>query len=229
MRTADEILARLETAGSVRNIEGMRRFGIQGAHLCGVPMPVLRAEARRIGRDHPLAGELWASGLHEARLLATLIADPAALTVAELTCLTEGFDSWDLVDQACLNLLWRVPAAIERIEEFAADEREYVRRTAFSLIAARAVHDRKADDEAFAAYLPLIVRYRSDERNFVRKAVNWALRGIGKRNLRLHERALATAQELAADSDRTARWIGRDAVRELQDEKTIARIRRHEK
>lgn len=229
MRTADEILARLEAAGSARNIEGMRRFGIRGARLCGVPMPVLRAEARRIGRDHRLAGELWASGLHEARLLATLIADPAALTVAELTCMTDGFDSWDLVDQACLNLLWRVPAAVERIEGFAADEREYVRRTAFSLIAVRAVHDRKADDGAFAAYLPLIIRYRCDDRNFVCKAVNWALRGIGKRNLRLHEQALAAAQELAADSNRTARWIGRNAVRELQDEKTIARIRRREK
>lgn len=227
MQQADEIIAWLRATGSPRNVEGMRRFGICGAELCGVPMPALRRQARRIGRNHPLAMALWASGLHEARILATLVADPQQLTDEELTRLTGDFDSWDVVDQACGNLLWRVPAAVERIEAFAADPREYVRRTAFALIATLAVKDKRGGDDDFEKWLPLIVRYATDERNFVRKAVNWALRGIGKRNLHLRERALATALQLAASTDRTTRWIGRDAVRELQAEKTIEMIRRH--
>lgn len=227
MQQADEIIAWLRATGSPRNIEGMRRFGICGAELCGVPMPALRREAKRIGRNHPLAMELWASGLHEARILATLLADPQQLTDGELARLTGDFDSWDVVDQACGNLLWRVPAAVEQIDRLAADDREYVRRTAFALIATLAVKEKRYDDACFEKFLPLIVRYATDERNFVRKAVNWALRGIGKRNLRLRERALATAEALAASTHRTTRWIGRDAVRELQAEKTIEMIRRH--
>ena len=227
MQQAEEILAWLRATGTARNVAGMRRFGICGAELCGVPMPLLRRQARQIGRDHRLAMTLWASGLHEARILATLLADPAQLTCDELARMAGDFDSWDVVDQACGNLLWRVPRAVAQIEAFAADEREYVRRTAFALIATLAVKDKASGDDYFAAFLPLIVRYATDERNFVRKAVNWALRGIGKRNLRLRGQALATASELASATDRSARWIGRDAVRELQSEKTIEMIRRH--
>ncbi len=221
----ETIIGELRTLGSEHNRAGMARYGISVDRAFGISMASLRPVAKRLGRDHALALELWASGWHEARILAVLIADPRAMTPALMDAWTADFDSWDLCDQAGLKLYVKTDHVEDCIARWAVDERTFVRRAAFALMAAAAVHLKAVDDAWFAPMLERIDDHAGDERNFVKKAVNWALRQIGKRNASLHGNALALAERLAASDDKTRRWVGRNAVRELTDPTQIARIK----
>ena len=223
--TVAEIVAHLETLRSAENIAGMARYGIRTETALGISNPDMRAIARLVGRGHARAMELWRTGIREARLLALYTAEPARLTTDEARRWAGDFASWEIVDAAAdLFVEARLEAVL--VPEFAADEREFVRRAAFAMIAGAAVHLKREPDAIFVGWLPLIERHSSDGRNFVKKAVNWALRNIGKRDMACHAPALALAERLAASEDRTARWIGKDAVRELCDEKTLARLKK---
>lgn len=206
---------RIRAAASPENRAGMARFGITVDRALGVQIPVLRTIARDHRRDHELALALWATGGHEERLLAGFVDDPAKVTPEQMDAWVADFDSWDLCDQVVSNLLARTPHARDRLPTWIEDEREYVRRAGFVVVCALAVHDKAAPDETFLPYLPLVEAYAHDDRNFVKKAVNWALRQIGKRSPTLRTPAIACAERLAARRDPPARWIGRDALREL--------------
>lgn len=224
-----DIIVWFEENRNVKNTEGMARFGIKTSSAYGIPLPMLRAKARQYRKRHDLALELWETGFHEAQVMAGMIDDPAQVTPAQMDAWTAGFDSWDVCDQCCSNLFRFTPFAHDKVWEYADDEREFVRRTAFVLIAVLAVHDKAATDVDFMKYLPLIEKYSFDERNFVKKAVNWALRQIGKRNLALNEAAVGMARKLASSTLPPARWTGKDALRELTSQKTLDYIRDHRK
>ncbi len=215
---------------------GMARYGINVAHAFGVSVPELRRMAKALGTDHDLALALWDTGNHEARLLAGMVDDPAAVTEAQMEEWAAGFDSWDVCDQVTSNLFDRTPFAYDKVRAWSAAEDEWVKRAAFATAAALAVHDKAAPDERFLAILELVRREAGDGRNFVKKAVNWALRNIGKRNAALHTAAidaaaaiLAAAEALAAadrrdPAARSARWVARDALRELRSDKVLRRF-----
>ncbi len=224
--SCSEITERLEAAADPAHREKMARFGITADHPFGVPVTVQKAIARECVKSLPLAKELWDTGRHEARMMASMLAPPSAFTSAMMDEWTESFASWDICDGCCFNLFRYTPYVWDKIPEYARREEEYVRRTAFALIAGLAIGDKKAPDEKFLPFLPLIEEYSADNRNFVRKAVNWALRQIGKRSLTLHEKAMEVSLGLASRPDKSARWIGSDAVRELSDPKITARIKR---
>ncbi|TPM41979.1 DNA alkylation repair protein [Mesorhizobium sp. B2-3-4] len=221
--TAQEIVAHLRSIGTEENRAGMARFGIKTATALGVGNADLRPLARKVKRDQERAQALWDSGIREARLMAAFTGEPKKITIATCRRWADDFDSWEVVDTVS-DMFVDTPFWRELIDEFASDEREFVRRTAFAMLAWAAVHLKKEPDATFQAYLFLIETHACDERNFVRKAVNWALRQIGKRSAELHASALALAQELAASPDKTSRWIGKDAVRELSDARTLQRI-----
>lgn len=210
------MLERLRAVGSAANVEGMAHFGIRAAKAYGVATPAIRSMARELGCNQALASSLWLSGVLEARILAALIADPAAITEEEVERWVGDFDSWGVCDAACLALFWKTPFAWRKVREWSRREPEYERRAAFALLAVLAVHDKTASDARFHAGLRLVVKAATDERNFVKKAVNWALRQIGKRNAALHAAAMQVAADLAASESRAARWIGHDALRELR-------------
>jgi 3-methyladenine DNA glycosylase AlkD len=222
--TAQEILDKLKAQANPANVEGMARYGINPHNTLGVPMPVLRGMAREIKRDHPLALQLWDSGLHEARILAGLIADPRQVDEALMERWVHDFDSWDVCDQVCSNLFDRTPFAYSKAPEWSSRQPEFVKRAGFVLMAALAVHDKKAPDSAFEPFFPLILREAADGRNFVKKAVNWALRGLGKRNQALNARAIETAQDIARMDSKAARWVAADALRELTGESVQSRL-----
>jgi 3-methyladenine DNA glycosylase AlkD len=221
----DAVLAELRALGTEAGRAGMARFGINTNRAFGVSMQAMRPLERAHRRDHALATALWVSGYHEARILAALIDDPKQVTPKQMDAWVAAFDSWDLCDQACMKLFAKTPYVAEKVAKWAKDEREFVRRAAFALIAGYAVSAKKEDDKVFLAFLPAIEAHATDPRNFVRKAVNWALRQIGKRSPGLHKPALKLAEKLAASDDKTARWIGKDAVKELTDPKQLARIK----
>jgi len=223
--TSEEIIAHLKGLREEANIEGMARFGIDTKAALGISNPALRTIARQIKRNHQRARELWTSGIREARLLAAFTAEPKEITADLARAWASDFKSWEIVDSVA-DLFCEAKLQSQLIPEFAADEREFVRRTAFAMMAWSAVHMKKEPDATFVAWLPLIERYASDPRNFVKKAVNWALRQIGKHNAVCHAPALALADKLAASSDRTARWVGKDAVKELSGDKVLAKIAR---
>ena len=214
--TAPEILAALRAQASAKNVAGMARYGISSAGTLGVPVAEIRRLARQAGRSHELAAELWASGIHEARILATLVEEPARVTPRQMNRWVGDFDSWDVCDQACQNLFRYTPFAWEAAMEWAGARREFVRRAGFALMAGLAVKAKDVPDEAFEALLPLIAAAATDPRNLVKKAVNWALRAIGKRNPRLRRAAIATAEDMRAIDSPAARWIASDALRELR-------------
>jgi len=207
------------------NVAGMARFGISARNTLGVPMPALRSLARQLGRDHGLALELWASGIHEARILAALVDDPAQVADAQMEQWVLDLDSWDVCDQLCSNLLDRTPMAISKAKVWSRRPETFVKRAGFVLMAALSVHDKKSPDRVFLAFLPLIERAAKDDRNFVKKAVNWALRQIGKRNMALNRAAVAAAEIIARIDAPSARWIAADALRELKTLKIVRRIK----
>lgn len=222
-----DVLSKLRSLGDPKAVEGAARFGINVLDILGVSAPALRRLAKEIGTDHRLAGQLWRTGIHDARVLAALIDDPAKVTSSQMDRWAKDFNSWAVCDAACCYLFDRTPHAWDKALEWTRREQEYVKRAGFVLMAALAVHDKKAADGCFEAFLPYIAQHADDERNFVRKAVNWALRQIGKRNLRLNKLAVETAKEIRAQNTKSARWIAADALRELTSDKVQARLRRH--
>lgn len=212
---ASQLLARLRARSSAANRAGMARFGIHPARALGVSMKDIRAIARGVPRDHRLARELWATKIHEARILATILDEPAKVTAAQMDRWARAFDSWDLCDQACLNLFDRTPHATKKALEWSRREREFEKRAGFALMAVLAWHRKDEPDSTFRPFLDAIRREASDPRNYVKKAASWALRQIGKRGGTLRIDAVALARALAASDDAAARWVGRDAVREL--------------
>jgi 3-methyladenine DNA glycosylase AlkD len=210
-----EIIKTIKANRNEKNIAGMARFGISAKNTYGLPIPLLRQLAKKIGRDHKLALQLWGSGIHEARLLAGFIADPAQVTVTQLESWVKDFDSWDICDQVCSNLFDRTPFAYRKAFEWSKRKEEFVRRAGYVLMATLAVHDKSASDAKLAKFFPVLIRGATDERNFVRKAVNWALRQIGKRNRHLCKLAIKTGREIARIDSKAARWIAADALREL--------------
>jgi 3-methyladenine DNA glycosylase AlkD len=220
----ESVIAELRKLGSEKNRAGMARFGINTKRAFGVSIAAIRPLARRYRRNHELAAALWASGLHEARLLACFVDDPKQVTSRQMDSWAAEFDSWDLCDQACLKLFVKTPFVDRKIPRWAKDKREFVRRAGFALLASFAVHGKDVPDSVFRDHLKLIEGAATDERNFVRKAVNWALRQVGKRSASLHKPALALAKRLAASPDKTARWIGKDAVKELTDPFQLGRL-----
>jgi len=214
--TINEILETMRANANPVNVAGMARFGISSEGTLGLSIPFVRSLAKRVGRDHDLALALWATGIHEARILASMVDRSEWVTEAQMESWVGDFDSWDVCDQVCGNLFDRVPGAAEKAVAWCHRPEEFVRRAGFVVMAYLAVHDKKAADDLFVSFLPLIREYAVDERNFVKKAVNWALRQIGKRNRALMPQALAMAEELSMSTSRSARWIGKDAARELR-------------
>ncbi|MFH1785346.1 MAG: DNA alkylation repair protein [Candidatus Micrarchaeota archaeon] len=218
------VLAKLKSHSNPKNIAGMARFGISTTNTLGVSMPILRKLGKQIGKNHKLANELWDSEIHEARILAGLIADPALLTEKEMEKWVNDFDSWDVCDQVCMNLFDKTVAAHKKAVEWTEREEEFVRRAGFALMAALAFHDKKANDADFERFLPFIEKYSFDSRNFVRKAVNWALRQIGKRNKNLNKKAILLAEKINKQKTKSAKWISNDALRELKGESVQKRL-----
>jgi 3-methyladenine DNA glycosylase AlkD len=232
----DEVIAELEGLGSEDNRSGMARYGINVENAYGVSVYELRRLAKRLGRDHALALDLWQTGNHEARVLASMVDDPASVTPAQMQAWVAQFDSWDVCDQVTSNLFEKTPWAYDKVREWSASEDEWIKRAAFATAAALAVQDKKAADEPFVVILELVRREAGDGRNFVKKAVNWALRNIGKRNPALHAAAIESAEAILASAEtlaaadrrspaaRSARWVARDALRELRSEKVLRRV-----
>lgn len=198
----------------------MKRFGIVGGEMIGWPtVPAMRKWGEQLGPNHELALELWKSNIHEARIIAAYAEDHKTLTERQMDSWVNDFESWDICDLVCSGLFDKTPYLEKKIWEWTKSDKEFVRRAGFVLICAKAVHDKKAKDSEFIKYFPLIKKYSSDERNFVRKAVNWALRQIGKRNKALNKKAIKIAKELSSSNNKTTRWIGKDALRELEKKK----------
>lgn len=215
MASVEEVLDKLNAAARPSQVEGMARYGMTAERRLGVSVPDMRRIAKTIGRDHQLALALWETGIAEARIVAALIDDPKVLSERQMDDWVKDFNSWDVCDQVCLNLFDKTPLAWKKVADWAEREEEYVRRAAFALIACLAWHDKKAKDEDFTALFPIIKRGAADERNYVKKAVSWALRQIGKRNARLNQAALELAAEIGQLPSKAARWVASDVVREL--------------
>jgi 3-methyladenine DNA glycosylase AlkD len=214
--TCRQILKTLRGMANPANVAGMARYGINTKGTLGVPVYELRALARKTGRSHTLALELWSSGIHEARILATIVDDPAQVTRRQMDTWARDFDSWDVCDQACQNLFRYTPHAWPMAVKWARSRREFVRRAGFALMAGLAGKSIDAPDENFVALFPLLAAAATDERNMVKKALNWALRSIGKRNKRLRRAAVAAAWQIHTLDTPSARWIANDALRELR-------------
>ncbi|UJB18817.1 MULTISPECIES: DNA alkylation repair protein [Lysobacter] len=220
----DDALHQLRTSSSQAYRDGLARYAIPTDRAFGVPMGSIQAIAKRLGRDHELAAALWKSGWYEARLLASYLDDPAQVTAAQMDAWSRDFDNWAVCDTICFALFDRSPLAWRKIEQWAPRRDEYVRRAAFAMLASKTVHDKAAEDALFLRGLELIEAHAGDERNFVKKAINWALRSIGKRNLALHGAAVAVATRLADSKDAAPRWVGKDALRELRSAAVLARL-----
>lgn len=212
---SSEIIKKLKSLSNPKNVERMARFGINSKNTLGISIYVLRPLAKQIGKNHKLALELWDSGIHEARILAGFIDEPEKVTGKQMEKWVADFDSWDVCDQVCSSLFDKTPFVWKKLQEFTQREEEFAKRTGFTLMACLAVHDKKAQDKDFIKLLPIIKKESTDERNFVRKAVNWALRQIGKRNKSLNKQAIKAAREILKIDNKTSRWIANDALREL--------------
>lgn len=204
----------------------MSRFGIDTTRAVGVTVTELRRFARDLGHDHELAAALWASGVHEARLLASLVDEPAMVSQAQMEAWVADLDSWDVCDGVCGNLFDRTPFALDKAVEWSSREPEFEKRAAFALMASAAVHRKDLPDAAFASLLPVIRAQAIDERNYVKKAVSWALRQIGKRSSGLNSQAVRTAERIERIDSPAARWVARDALRELRSDAVQARLQK---
>jgi 3-methyladenine DNA glycosylase AlkD len=220
----NEILKQLKSLGNPAAAEGMARYGINTERAYGVSIPNLRKIARKIGKNRPLAEALWSSGIHEARILAGMVYPPAEITGRQMEEWVRDFNSWDLCDQCCNNLFRKGVNARAKAVEWSERDEEFVKRAGFVLMACLAVHDKKAGDAEFLEFLPILKREAVDKRHFVKKAVNWALRQIGKRNLRLNQAAIVTANKISEMNSAAAKWIAADAVRELSSDAVQKRL-----
>ena len=215
----EEILTKLKSMANPDNVRGMARFGINPHNTLGISIPALRKMAKAAGRNQRLSLDLWESGIHEARLLAAFVGDPVWVTEKQMERWAKDFDSWDVCDQVCMNLFDRTPHAYNKAVEWSQREEEFVKRAGYALMACLAVHDKKADDFRFFSLFPFIKRGSLDERNFVKKAVNWALRQIGKRNEILNGLAIQCAEEILLENSKSSRWVAKDALRELRNKR----------
>jgi len=213
--TLKEVIDQLKKNSNPKDREGMARFGINPKYALGVRIPVLRNLAKKIGKDHKLAKELWDTKIHEARILASMVDDPKMLAEKQMEEWVREFNSWDLCDQCCMNLFDKTQLSWKKATEWPKRKEEFIRRAGFTLMACLAWHDKKAKDKDFLKFFPIIKKYSTDERNFVRKAVNWALRQIGKRNKNLNKEAIKLAKEIKRIDSKTAKWIANDAIKEL--------------
>ncbi len=220
----DDILEKLKSLSRPEALAGLARFGINTKKAYGISIPELRRMAREIGTDRVIALKLWKSGIHEARILAGMIDDPGKVSEKQMEKWVKDFDSWDVCDQVCSNLFDKTEVAYQKAIDWSSRSEEFVKRAGFVLMAALAVHDKDRKDREFEKLLPIIIRESGDARNFVRKAVNWALRQIGKRSHRLNEKSIETAREIQRMDSKVARWIASDALRELTSEAVQKRL-----
>jgi 3-methyladenine DNA glycosylase AlkD len=226
MASVKDVLDKLQSKAKPDQLAGMAKYGMAVERRLGVSVPEMRKLAKEIGKDHKLALELWKTGIAEARIVAAMVGDPDKLTEEQMEDWVKGINSWDVCDQVCMNLFEKDQLAWKKAVDWSEREEEFIKRTAFSLIACLAWQDKKASDEKFIALLPVIIRGATDERNFVKKAVNWALRNIGKRNLNLNEAAIRTAKEIQQLDSKAARWIASDAIRELESQAIQTRLQK---
>ena len=227
METVEDVLAAIRKLENRENIKGKERYGINVETAFGLSVPQIRALAKKIGKNHKLAMALWKTNIHEARHIATMIADPKEVTEKLMEQWVKDFNSWDIVDGCCSSLFRKTSFAYSKAMEWCERKEEYVRRAGFSLMATLAVHDKKEKDAKFEQFFPYIYKFSNDERNFVRKAVNWSLRQIGKRNDRLCKKAIKLANEIKLKEDKASKWIAADALRELEkylDEGKISNV-----
>ncbi|MFC2001179.1 DNA alkylation repair protein [Chloroflexota bacterium] len=220
----NEIMQKIKSLSDPEAVRGMARFGINTDTSYGVSVYDLRKLAKETGKDHALAKQLWESGIHEAHILASMVDKPEMVTDVQMENWVKGFNSWDVCDLCCSNLFDKTRFAYQKAEAWSEREEQFVKRAGFVLMAALAVHDKTASDEELIKFMPIIKRESTDDRNFVKKAVNWALRQIGKRNLSLNQMAIKTAEEIGQIDSRSARWIAADALRELTGEPVQKRL-----
>ena len=226
MVAVENVLKKLKEKSRPDQLEGMAKYGMVREKRLGVSIPDLRKMAKEIGKDHKLSLKLWKTGIQEARIIAAMIDRPEEVTDQQMEEWVKDINSWDVCDQVCMNLFEKIPFARKKITEWSRREEEFVKRTAFSMIACLAWHDKQAPDEDFIELLPVIKSGATDERNFVKKAVNWSLRNIGKRNPKLNKAAIKTAKEIQKIDSKAARWIASDAIRELESEAVRKRLRK---
>ena len=226
MASVKDVLDKLQSKARPEQLQGMAKYGMAVGQRLGVSVPDMRKLAKEIGRDHKLALDLWRTGIAEAKIVAAMVGDPDKLTEEQMEDWVTGINSWDVCDQVCMNLFEKNRLAWKKIIDWSEREDEFVKRTAFSLIACLAWHDKKASDDKFIEVLPVIIRGATDERNFVKKAVSWALRNIGKRNLDLNKAAIDTAKEIKRLDSKAARWVASDTLRELESEAIRSRLKR---
>jgi 3-methyladenine DNA glycosylase AlkD len=226
MASVEEVLQKLRALARPDQLDGMARFAIVGEGRLGVSVPEMRKLAKEIGKDHELALRLWKTGIPDARIVACMVGEPEKLTEKQMEDWVRDFDSWDVCDQVCMNLFEKTPLAGKKIHDWSKREEEFVKRTAYALIACLAWHDKDAEDDKFLALFPVIKQGATDERNFVKKAVNWALRNIGKRNPDLNRAAVALAKEIQRMDSKAARWIAADAIRELESDAVRQRLKK---
>ncbi len=224
MASVAEVLEKLQARARPDQVAGMASYGMVAERRLGVAVPDMRKLAKELGQDHQLALELWKTGIPEARIVAAMIAEPERLTAEQMEEWVQDINSWDVCDQVCMNLFEKTPLAWQKIVDWSQREEEFVKRTAFALLACLAWHDKQASDEQFIRLFPVLKRGATDERNFVKKAVNWALRNIGKRNARLNLAAIEAAKEILQIDSRAARWIAADAIEELESEAVQRRL-----
>jgi len=220
-----EVVAKLKRLGSKRARDGMARFAIPSDRAFGMSMATIHKVAKGLGRDHALAEALWRTGWYEARTLAAFVDEPSRVTPAQMDRWCRDFDSWAICDTVCFKLFDRTPHAFRKVKQWARLEGEFQKRAAFALLASLAGHDRKSKDAPFARCLPLVERAASDERNFVKKGVSWALRGVGHRSLALHKASVALAKRLKASEKAASRWVGKDALRDLLRPMVLRRLK----
>ena len=229
MTELDAVLQELRSMGDPETVKKMEYFGISNSQALGIKIPKLRKFVKDIElkNNHELALALWEEPIHEAKLLAIFIEDPKQVSLEQMESWAQDFYSWDIVDSACTQLFIKTPHARKKLWEWVDREEEYIKRAGFALMVGLAIHDKKAPNEEFKSFLPILEREAWDERNFVKKAVNWALRQIGKRNLELNGLAIATAERIKKQGSKSARWIANDALRELHMEKIQVRLRKY--
>jgi len=223
--TSKSVIKKLKSFSRPGELKGMASFGMATDTRLGVRIPELRAMAKEIGKNHTLALDLWKSGIDEARILAALIDEPEKLTEKQMNSWVKDFNSWDVCDQVCMNLFDKTELAWKKVHDWAKRDEEFVKRAAFALLAVLAWHRRDVPDKKLFAYFPLIKKHATDPRNFVRKAVNWALRHIGKRNKNGNKAALKAAYDIQKIDDKTARWVASDAIRELESDAVQRRLK----
>jgi len=224
----NKILEKLKSLSNPIAIEGMAKFGITPKKTYGVSIPLLRKMAKEIGKDHKLALQLWDIDIRETRILASMIDEPDLVTEEQMEKWVRDFDCWEVCDQVCQNLFTYTKFAYKKVVEWSKRDEEFVKRAGFALMAWLAFKDKKADDVKFEKFFPIIKKESTDERNYVKKAVNWALRQIGKRNMNLNRKAIEVAKEIQKINSKTAKWIARDAIRELTSEKIQERLKKRE-